>query len=229
MDRLIQPEFQIGYTQIWQDASSPKNFFNGTLIPLTYRIYAHNLLKLAHRDIQPAIGQIIDVTYRHSPIGDRNFGNIWSAEGTLYFPGLVRNHGLRFYGGIQQKNASTSTFSDLITYPRGYTTIVNNQLFSLKSDYVLPLFYPDWSLGKLGYFKRISLRMFYDQAWATVPLQNHIGEYKINFASAGGEITADCNILRLILPAKIGVRTSYLIDQKSFNYEFLFSINLGTM
>jgi len=229
MYRLIQPEFQVGYSRIWQNVSAPQNFFRGTIIPLTYRLYAHNLLQQSHRDIQPAIGQIIDVYYRHSPIGNRDYGTIWSAEGTLYFPGLVRHHGIKFYGGFQQRNASTGFFSDLISYPRGYQNIVNNQLFTLKSDYVLPLFYPDWSIGKLSYFKRISLRMFYDQAWAMVPIQNHTSEYQVSFSSVGGELTADCNFLRLLVPAKIGVRTSYLTDQKSINYEFLFSINFSAL
>jgi len=229
MYRLIQPEFQIGYTRILQDASAPANFFNGTVIPLTYRLYAHNLLMLGQRDIQPAIGQLFDAYYRHSPLGDRDFGTIWSVEGTLYFPGLIRHHGLKFYGGFQQRKASTSSFSDLISYPRGRTNLVNNQLFCLKSDYILPLFYPDFSFGKLSYFKRISLRLFYDQAWAMVPIQNHTSEYHITFASTGGELTADCNILRLLVPAKIGIRTSYLTDQKSLNFEFLFSINFSAL
>lgn len=229
MYRLVQPEFQIGYTRIWQDVSAPSNFFKGTIIPLTYRLYAHNLLMLGHRDIQPAIGQSFDAYYRHSPFGDRDFGTIWSAEGTLYFPGFVRHHGLKFYGGFQQRKASTSSFSDLISYPRGHANLVNNQLFSLKSDYVLPLFYPDFSLGKLSYFKRISLRLFYDQAWAMVRIQNHTSEYQITFASTGGELTTDCNILRLLVPAKIGVRSSYLTDQKSLNFEFLFSINFSAL
>ena len=228
MNRLIQPEFQVGYSQVWQETSANKNLFNGTMIPLTYRLYAHNLLKLSQRDIQPAIGQVIDSYFRHSPLGDRDFGTIWSAEGILYFPGLVKHHGLKFQGGFQQKKASIGAFSDLISYPRGYASLENSQLFCLKSDYVLPLFYPDWSLGKLSYFKRISLRMFYDQAWATVPLQNKLSEYQITFASTGGELVADCNILRLILPAKIGIRTSYLTNQKSLNFEFLFSVNVNS-
>jgi hypothetical protein len=229
MYRLVQPEFQVGFTRIWQEASNPQNLFRGTIIPLTYRLYAHNLLMLGHRDIQPAIGQIIDVAYRHSPFGDRDFGTIWSAEGTLYFPGVVRHHGLRIYGGYQQKHTSESSFTDLVSYPRGYPNLVNNQLFCLKSDYVLPLFYPDWSLGKLSYFKRISLRLFYDQAWAMVPVHNQNSENQINFGSAGGEFTSDCNILRLLVPAQIGIRTSYLMDLKSLNFEFLFSINFSVL
>ena len=229
MYRLLQPEFQIGYRNIRQEASAPQNLFRGAIIPFTYRLYAHNLLKQGHRDIQPTIGQVIDVSYRHSPLGDRNFGTIWSVEGILYFPGLIRHHGIRFYGGYQQKQSAESSFSDLVSYPRGYQNVTNNQLFTLKSDYVLPIFYPDLSLGKLSYFKRITLRLFYDQAWAMVPIENTSNEHRLNLGSAGGELTTDCNILRLLVPAKIGIRTSYLTDKKNLNFEFLFSINFSTL
>jgi hypothetical protein len=229
MYRLVQPEFQIGYQRIWQESTINPNLFNGTSIPLTYRLYAHNLLRQSDRDIQPAFGQIIDVAYRHSPIGDQKIGTIWSAEGTLYLPGLARHHGVRIYGGFQQKQNDQGSFSDLISYPRGYQNLVNNQLFCLKSDYVLPLFYPDWSLGRLSYFKRFSLRVFYDYAQALVPIKNQKTEYNISFGSAGGELTTECNILRLLFPARIGVRTSYLTDSKTFNTEFLFSVNLNAL
>jgi len=231
MYRLVQPEFQAGYRRIWQEPSKSVRFYKDG-IPLTYRLYAHNQLMLGHRDIQPAIGQVFDIIYRHSPFGEQKYGTIWSAEGTLYFPGLVRHHGMRIYGGYQQKS-SKSSFSDLISYPRGYPNKINDQLFTLKTDYVLPLFYPDWSIGKLSYFKRFTLRLFYDQASALIPEKNQsgviIGDIRKTFASTGGELTADCHILRLLVPAKIGVRTSYLTDQKNLNFEFLFSVNFGAL
>ena len=227
MYRLVQPEIQLGFRQIWQNSSTPQS--DRTDIYLTYRLYAHNLLKSGLRDIQPAIGQIIDVGYRHSPFGNVNSSTIWSAEGTIYFPGLLRHHGIKIYSGYQQKQTSGSSYSDYISYPRGYINLYNNQLFCIKSDYVLPLFYPDWSLGRLSYFKRFALRVFYDQAWAKVPIKNQISEYSLSFGSAGGELTSDCNIFRLRIPAKIGIRTSYVGDQKKLNYEFLFSINFNAL
>lgn len=226
MYRLVQPELNAGYSQNWVDATTPLS--NSTYIPLTYRLYAHNLQRLGHRDQQPAMGQVVDLTYRHSPFGNRNLGAIWSAEGILYLPGMVRHHGLRMYGGYQQKESSGNlSFSDLISYPRGYGNLHNEQLLTLKTDYVMPLFYPDWSLGKLCYFKRFSLRIFYDYAQAMVPVESRI--YQLDFASTGGELTTDCNIFRLLVPAKFGIRSSYLIDRRTANYELLFSLNLNAL
>jgi len=227
-NRLLQPELQFGYTQLWQEASTPFSNSNYTL--LTYRLYGYNALQISLRDFQPAIGQIIDLNYHSSPTAKDNSYPVWTAEGTLYLPGLVRHHGIRIYSGYQHKEATGNASSDYISYPRGYMNLLNNQLFCLKSDYVLPLFYPDWSLGRLTFIKRISLRMFYDQAWATVPIINRINNsYHIVFGSAGAEWTADCNFLRLYVPVKIGARTSYLISQRKINSELLLSINFGAL
>jgi len=227
-NRLVQPEFQIGYTQVWQDRLTP--FSNSNYLLLTSRLYAYNTKQLSLRDLQPAIGQIIDLNYHSSPKENGDSYPVWTAEGTLYFPGLMRHHGLRIYSGYQHKQSSGNSSTDYIFYPRGYLNLQNSQLFCLKSDYILPVFYPDWSLGKLTYFKRIALKIFYDQAWATVPVINHINNtYRFAFGSAGAEWTADCHFLRLYVPVKIGVRTSYLISQRKINSELLLSVNFGAL
>jgi len=226
-NRLIQPEFQIEYRQTFQNVSTPISSGNNTW--LTYRLYAHNLIQEGFRDLQPAIGQILDINYHYSPFKSASKGTIWTVEGTFYLPGLVRHHGIRIYTGIQNKQSYNGILSDYIYYPRGYTNLLNTNLVCIKSDYVLPLFYPDWSVGRLSYFKRVSLRAFYDQAWAMIPIYHQNSEYSAAFSSVGGELTADCNFLRLYVPAKIGIRTSYLINERSYIFEFLLSINFKAL
>lgn len=232
MYRLIQPEFRIGYTNRESTSSLPQDIskqLQRTFTPLTYRLYANNYLALGNRDIQPRFGQVINLTYRNTPLGNlkdsTDIGNIWSAEGTLYFPGALKHHGFRFYGGYQE--SSSILFSDLIEYPRGYQIPPNTKLLTIRSDYVMPLFYPDLSLGKLSYFKRVSLRLFYDYTKAmVVDLQNSTKSPQ-EFSSVGGELTIDCHFLRFIVPATIGVRQSYLIENKGSATEVLFTINFN--
>ena len=226
-NRLIQPEFQIEYRQTFQNVSTPISSGNNTW--LTYRLYAHNLIQEGFRDLQPAIGQILDINYHYSPFKSASKSTIWTVEGTFYLPGLVRHHGVRIYTGIQNKQSYNGILSDYIYYPRGYTNLLNTNLVCIKSDYVLPLFYPDWSVGRLSYFKRVSLRAFYDQAWAMIPIYHQNSEYSAAFSSVGGELTADCNFLRLYVPAKIGIRTSYLINERNYIFEFLLSINFKAL
>lgn len=75
------------------------------MIPFTYGLYFHNLLKQSNRDLQSKFGQVINLQFSHTPFGDRNLGQIWSAETIIYLPGLFRNHGVRLYGGFQEKKS----------------------------------------------------------------------------------------------------------------------------
>jgi len=230
MYRIVQPEFQIGYSHNWQEVSTPSNVFRGSYVPLTYRLYACNLMQQSNRDIQPKWGQIVDLKFRNTPFGDRQLGTIASAEATIYLPGLLSNHGLKFYGGFQRKvSSSNSYFGDLIYYPRGYASLENNQLYTLQSDYVFPVFYPDWHLWHLYYLKRVTMRVFYDLSQISIPIhpKNNILIKSMN--STGIELLTDCHFLRFIAPVKMGMRETYLTNSKTFVSEFIFSMNLKNM
>jgi hypothetical protein len=209
------------------DPSLPKELFRGTVIPFTYRIYASNYLISGFWDLQPKWGQTVNLEYRNTPIGNADYGSTASGEGTIYAPGLFKHHGLRIYGGFQSKNASTYSYSDFIEYPRGYQSITNDRLFTLKSDYALPLFYPDWSLSKLAYIKRFSLRVFYDHGYARIPGTGGSGVFYKDFNSIGTEWTANVHFFRFIIPSTIGIRHSYLLESRSNIFEMLLSFNFS--
>ncbi len=228
MYRLVQPEFQIGYTYRWQEQKTPSSIFRGSYIPFTYRLYAHNLRQQSIRDIQPGWGQAINLQYRHTPIGNKQLGQITSAEGTFFLPGVIENQGIKIYGGFQQKNSEYSSFNDLIDYPRGYENLDNTSLFTFRSDYVLPLLSPDWHLWHLVYLKRITLRVHYDYAKINRPVHPS-GSVTQSLSSTGAEFLTECNFLRFIAPVKIGVRESYRIESKTVTSEFILSVNLKGM
>lgn len=225
--RFIQPELQVGYTNIKLASGAPSNLFHGSIIPFTYRLYASNYLITSIRDLQPQFGQAIDLVYRHSPFGDLRYGSILSGEGVLFFPGFLKHHGIRAYGGYQTKKSTSQTFSDLIEYPRGYQSVVNNNLLSIRTDYVFPLFYPDWSLGKLSYVKRVSMRFFYDHGRAQIPLTNSSSSFLYSFDSTGAELMINCHFFRFIFPSTVGVRGSYLIENRNTVFEFIYSMNFS--
>jgi len=229
MYRMVEPEIQIGYSQYWKEPTLPSGIFSGSYIPFTYRLYAHNLRQQSTRDIQAEWGQIINIQYRHTPMGDKKLGSITSAEGTFYFPGLFSCQGLQIYGGYQVKNSTNSFFSDLIYYPRGYTEMENNKLLSFRSDYVLPLFTPDWRIGHLYYLKRVTMRLHYDYAQISSPIFQTNSTLNQSFSSTGGEFLTECHFLRFIAPVKMGFRESYLIESKMVTSEFLFAISFTAM
>ncbi|MEI7423524.1 MAG: hypothetical protein WCK18_15585 [Prolixibacteraceae bacterium] len=229
MYRIVEPEFQIGYSHTWQQVSTPSNIFKGSYIPFTYRLYARNVIQQSRIDIQPKWGQVLDLKYRHTPFGDKQLGSIASAEGTIYLPGFLINHGFMFYGGFQRKISANSYFGDLIYYPRGYFSTQNNQLLTLRSDYVLPLINPDWHLWHLYYLKRVSLRVFYDISQISLPIHLSSSNLIKSMNSTGFELLTDCHFLRFIAPIKMGVRESYLFSTKTYSSEFIFSMNLKNM
>lgn len=226
MYRMIAPEVQIGYSHHWQEPTTPVSVYRGSYIPFTYRLYLHNLRSQSIRDIQTRWGQKLDIHFRNTPFGDRRLGSIFSAETSLYFPGLLANHGLKFYGGYQNKISDKSFFNDIILYPRGYSHVENNRLLTLRSDYVLPLLLPDWHLWHFYYLKRISLRLHYDFSRIDQPIHQTNSIITTNLSSTGAEISTDCHFLRFIAPIKMGVRYSYLIEPGKFVSEFIFSANL---
>jgi hypothetical protein len=181
------------------------------------------------RDIQTRWGQVIDLRYRHTPFGDKQLGNIATAEGIIYLPGLFVNHGIKLYGGYQRKISLGSYFGDIIDYPRGHVNIDNNRLQTFRSDYVLPVLSPDWRIGRLYYLKRITLRIHYDISQIDIPVYHTSNTINKTLSSTGAELLTECHFFRFIAPVKIGVRESYLIESKMPVSEFILSVNLKAM
>jgi len=229
MYRLVEPALQVGYSYKWQDPATPSSIFRGSYIPFTYRLYAHNIMRLSPSDIQSRWGQVIDLHYRHTPLGEKQLGTIVAVEGTLLLPGLFKNHGTKIYAGYQRKIADDHYFSDLVNYPRGYTNVENERLQTFRSDYVLPVWSPDWNVGRFYYLKRITLRIHYDHSRVHSPVQGTDSYIDRSMSSTGGELLTECHFLRFIAPIKLGVRESLLIESKQLSSEFILSINFKGM
>ena len=52
-------------------------------------------------------------------------------------------------------------------------------------DYALPLFYPDWNIGPLAYFKRVKMSAFLDYAYARGKFENE-NEELIGYKTSRG-------------------------------------------
>ena len=148
-------------------------------------------------------------------------------------PGVFSNHGIRIYAGGQEKTSSNSAgFSDAIKYPRGWGKISTNEMFSFGFDYKFPLFYPELSVGGLVYLQRVKASVFTDFAHLNANIYSNgkvTGTYNRSISSVGLEITGDSNFIRFYAPVEIGFRSSYLPGLKSINFDFLFSIDFGTL
>jgi len=231
--RLLQPEVKYDITLYKNDDTTPENFSDGTYQSLSYRLYYHQLLRQSSQDVYPNFGFVTDFNYRHSIEKTGGFGTITAGQSQLYLPGVMANHGIRLYVGVQNKESGEMfRFSDVIFFPRGWGKIETNKMFTMSANYKLPLLNPDFSLGGLAYCRRINATLFAD--FGNLQGNFHaneeiIGSYKTNISSYGVEILGDLNFLRFYAPVKIGVRTSYLPEVEDFVFDFLFSIDFNSL
>jgi hypothetical protein len=227
--RLLQPEIKYELISRSATGTAPDQFVTGLINSATYRIYFHQILKESYQDLVPNFGYVVDLTYRNSPGGNLNLGNLTSFQFINYFPGILPNHGIVIYNGFQKRTFNEGyAYSDVIRYPRGWGSTLTNQIYSFSAEYRLPLIYPDLSLGKLLYLKRLKASLYADYAnleGNTYKQGKVAGKFNEKISSYGTEITGDMHFFRFYAPFNAGVRIGYLPEVKQFNYELLLSVN----
>ncbi|WP_282016224.1 hypothetical protein [Marinifilum flexuosum] len=197
---------------------------------IEYQLFGYNIAKTAPRDVQYQWAQIFELNYRDTPWGDRDLGNTWSAEGYLYFPGLRKHHGIKFYGSYQYRSLNDILYSNMIKSPRGMSDLYGKHIATVGVDYAMPLFYPDWNLGPLAYFKRIKMNAFVDYGYLKRYLENEEGDFfpvEKDYFSGGVELRSDLHVLRFSAPVDLGVRLGYENQTNSLFANFLISFNLA--
>ncbi len=231
--RIIYPEIQYTFNQVSHKASTPENFYSGNYHAMTYRLYFYNLLQQSSQNLMPRWGQQFDLIYRHTPFIGNDLGVLSGMQSILFFPGVTKNAGLKVYQGYQEKSfVKNYNFSNFIRFPRGFQGYQSNKMYSLAADYRFPFLYPDLSIGKLAYIKRMKASLFYDYAWLSVPVVDDNGiiypnHHNIELKSFGLELTSDLHFLRFFAPVEIGIRSAYRPDFKDFMFNLLFSIDFN--
>lgn len=230
--RYLQPGIQYDFNYYGSHNEAPEGFNAGSFHSLSYRLFFRQLLKKSYLDMYPDFGFVLDGIYRHTPFGGTNSGNLSALQSLLYLPGLMKTHGIRLYGGIQQKeNNGNMVFSDVVQYARGWGRIHTTSVKTVASEYRLPLLYPDMNLLGMIYLRRIKAAAFadYSQLHGDIYKSGAVtGQFVKNITSVGMEISADVNLLRFYAPVDIGFRASYLPEIKNFFFDFLFSIDFNT-
>jgi hypothetical protein len=229
--RLLQPEVNYNYSSYEHEPSTPEKFIEGRIQNLAWRLYYHQLFRQAYRDLQPRWGWITSLTYKHSFLGDHDLGNLMSGEMKFYLPGFANHHGFSFYLGAQRKNRGEYGFGDVLTLPVGWKPISNNTLISSTVKYTLPLFYPDWNMGRFLYLKRIKAAFFYQNAWLEGNIyQNEVatGTFRKSMDSVGLDLSANCHFLRFYAPVELGARIAYLPGLRRMAAEMLFSVDFSS-
>ena len=232
--QLVQPKLEYSYQKVSHTNTTPDEFYEGYYHTLTYRLFLQNSLGRSELDLQPRWAQAIELIYRDGLKGGNDIGHVTAAQAYLFVPGFFNNHGIKIFNGYQNKKSGSSfAFGNTVRVPRGYHSFQNNELYTLGTDYVMPLLYPDFSLGRLVYLKRIRSSFFYDYGSASGNIYSTDGEvsakYNATMQSLGVELMTDGHFLRLVTPVSVGFRGAYIPDTQNFHLQFLFSVSFDSL
>ncbi len=228
----VTPLFRIGINDAARSPRTPDSIFVGNnryfqfeptrFYTQEYRLLAYRQRRSVARDIFPRQAQILDFNYRHTPLGEWDMGSVFSMRGTVFFPGLIRHHGLRLSGayqdrkrGVNEQKAETLpiiyNFGNIIGYPRGISGQNHRRLGTFSADYAFPLLYPDISIPYLLYLKRLRTALFYDHALARPfpERSTKSGMQNETLYSWGFSLTGDMHILGIYAPIALGVQTAF--------------------
>lgn len=194
--------------------------WNGTLQAMRYGFTYQRFLKRALRDVNPRWGQTAAVYFRHTPFGGDFNARLFAAEGNLFFPGLLKHHSLRLRAGYQRESSDVYRFSSPLFFPRGYSYTSYDEFYNGSVEYALPLFNPDWTIGRWLYVKRFKSTGFFDYG------RGKTDERAVHYQSVGLDVTTEFHFMRLDVPLELGIRTIYLPQTKDWQFQSLV-VNVG--
>lgn len=181
--------------------------------------------RMARRDLNPEWGVNLLAHFEEGSdiTGDDQRGSLQSYDSRFYLPGIGMHHSFFHQFAYERQRDNFYQYESFIFYPRGTDSPFLDELFKYSGNYMLPLFYPDWSLSRYFYLKRVNLNLFYDF------LSGRSGSLDYQASSAGWEVIFDTHLFRLALPLSFGIRGSYPIEGgEDDDYEFFLASTLGT-
>lgn len=213
---------------------------------ITGRIYLSNYTRHALRDIYPRWGQTFDLNRVSSPFDKEIFGSSTFIKTAFYFPGLLRDNGVKIRFESEKQNQTNFIFGNKVSFPRGFNrvyypdgfqNIISDKLNFLSADYVFPVAYPDFILGPVLYVKRIRSGLFFDNAWGKGNryyivnnqgrlVQSAYHNYTESFRSYGVELLADFHVLRIPFMISGGVQAAWMPGNEVPSINAVFNMDL---
>lgn len=194
---------------------------------IRYGFRYYQVLPIPTSCIYPRWGFGVSLMGSAAPETGECFGNLMYAYVYSYFPGIVRQQGLKVTGTFQKQFVEGKKYflGSYAAAPRGYKTLFPDALFVKATvDYAIPIWLGDKSLGSILYFKRLQLIPFGDYAYGVNEVQ-----VASHYYSYGASVLVDLFFLRLNIPLSVGMRYSRIAPYGNDNrneFKFLFSLSL---
>jgi Tol biopolymer transport system component len=192
----------------------------------------HHFEKPSIRDITPNNGISVNFMY-HLPLTNINlFSPQTLISGNIYFPGIMPHHSIMLTVAHENQKLKYFFEKNRLESPRGYLIQWDTSQPTIKKmsrlafDYMFPIVYPDITVLKVIYLKRISASLYGEINMANVySNQAFVDQY---FSSAGFELLSYFNLFFIPMPFELGIRYSYRFKDKEPAVEFpILKINLG--
>jgi hypothetical protein len=205
---------------------------------LTGRFYFSNYHRSAIRDIYPRLAQIFDLSYSFYPFDKDIYGYIFAAKTAFYFPGILKNNGIRLRLEAENQNPEKFILGNRVSFSRSYDNIVSKKHEFYSADYFMPLAYPDFNLSSFLYLTRIRTDFFYDLTRGTGNYVFTTGEeggkrdfhdYREIFRSFGIQLMSDFYVLRVPFMVSAGLEASWRDLGETPFLKVLFNIDLFGM
>jgi hypothetical protein len=232
--QLVMPALYLNYRNRYTYIIDNGEYDRG-VAHLTGRFYFSNTFRTAYRDINPRWGQVTDLKITVAPWDNILYSSRKYARGTLFFPGIFRNHSFVIKAGYEDQHPfRIMVYNNSLPYPRGYDDmVISEKLFSFSADYTMPIFYPDLAAGSAFYLKRIRGSLFFDSSagWKTFNYQTmKVTDGRTDYSSFGTELLADFYLLRLPFEMSGGICAGYMPDRGRPFINGTFSVNIyGTV
>ena len=211
----VKPMVQIRHVELnWDPLLIPQAAtpaFTGNILPLLAQIDFSLLQRMAFRNLQPRWGVTFFLLAQENLTTNRK-ANQQALGTTLYLPGLWYNHGLSLSGGWeQQKGNEDYLFAYIRRFARGYEALLATDAIHTSANYIFPLFYPDWNILHVLYWRRVKANFFFDRS---------ILNQNLYYDSTGVELTVDVIPFKLnLFEVDGGVRYSRLLRTNQDSWE----------
>ena len=155
----------------------------------------------AKRDLIPPLGMALSGYWYKSL--DMNLYNFIFGETVFYLPGIAENQGIQLTLQADYNFSSADRNFEAEQLPRGISLpgFSPPLMFNSSIDYLIPMFYPDMSIGSLLYIPRVFMKCFLDTAY--------VPETQLFLQTTGIGFYTDYHIFNHYYPFRAGIRIIY--------------------
>ena len=177
-----------------------------------------NMLQKAKQQVLPQYGQSLSISLDKSIFS--NMSSRFIVKGAIYFPGIGKNHSISIAATYKKEpHTNIYYYVDELEHARGFVPVYYDEESVVRTNYQLPLVYPDAGFAGIIYLQRIRLNLFMD--YGRMKNKNtSILNPVLTEQSTGAECLFDVNIFN-VLPLSLGVRYAAILKPENYKKTLL--------